>query len=43
MDRPFRAYDGNERFVFVSYAHQDAELVYPEPVFKAEIADLRQR
>ena len=30
MDRPFRAYDGDEAFVFVSYSHQDAELVYPE-------------
>ena len=30
MARPFSAYDGNEPYVFVSYAHQDAELVYRE-------------
>jgi serine/threonine-protein kinase len=29
-DRPLPAYDGDEPFVFVSYSHQDEELVYPE-------------
>jgi serine/threonine-protein kinase len=29
-DRPLPAYDGDEAFVFVSYSHQDEELVYPE-------------
>ncbi len=27
---PFEAYEGEEPFVFVSYSHQDAHLVYPE-------------
>lgn len=30
MERPFPAYKGNQPYVFVSYAHDDAELVYPE-------------
>jgi adenylate cyclase len=30
MDRPFPAYQGDKPFIFVSYSHQDAELVYPE-------------
>lgn len=30
MDRPFAAYQGNESYVFVCYAHGDAEVVYPE-------------
>ena len=30
MDRPFPAYQGDDPYVFVSYAHDDAELVYPE-------------
>ena len=30
MDRPFHAYRGEEPFVFVSYAHEDADVVYPE-------------
>lgn len=30
MDRPFPAYEGEEAYFFVSYAHADAELVYPE-------------
>jgi TolB-like protein len=29
---PFRAYSGDEPYVFVSYAHADASLVYPEMV-----------
>jgi TolB-like protein len=32
MERPFPAYKGDEPYVFVSYAHDDAELVYPEIV-----------
>lgn len=30
MDRPFPAYKGDKPYIFVSYSHQDAELVYPE-------------
>ena len=30
MDKPFPAYEGEEAYFFVSYAHADAELVYPE-------------
>tara|TARA_B100002003_G_scaffold166011_1_gene154217 strand:- start:4037 stop:6130 length:2094 start_codon:yes stop_codon:yes gene_type:complete len=30
MDRPFSAYKGEESYIFVSYAHEDDELVYPE-------------
>lgn len=30
--RPFSAYEGNEPYFFVSYAHADAALVYPELV-----------
>ena len=30
MERPFPAYRGNESYVFVSYAHEDASSVYPE-------------
>jgi hypothetical protein len=26
---PFRAYDGNEPFIFVSYSHQDSDSVFP--------------
>ena len=29
-DRPLASYSGEEPFVFVSYGHDDAELVYPE-------------
>lgn len=32
MERPFRAYKGEEPYVFVSYAHADAAVVYPELV-----------
>jgi hypothetical protein len=28
-ERPLPAYDGDEAYVFVTYAHEDAELVYP--------------
>ena len=30
MEKPFPAYEGEEAYFFVSYAHEDAELVYPE-------------
>ena len=30
MNKPFRAYSGDEPYVFVSYAHDDANTVYPE-------------
>ena len=29
-DSPQPAYDGDEPYVFVSYSHEDEELVYPE-------------
>ena len=30
LKRPFKAYTGNKPYIFVSYAHKDAELVFPE-------------
>ena len=30
MEKPFTAYQGDEPYIFVSYAHEDAERVYPE-------------
>ncbi|MGE0622874.1 MAG: SUMF1/EgtB/PvdO family nonheme iron enzyme [Pseudomonadales bacterium] len=30
MDKPFAAYQGSEPYLFVCYAHDDAEVVYPE-------------
>ena len=30
MERPFSAYKGTEPYIFVSYAHDDAGIVYPE-------------
>ena len=30
MERPFAAYVGDEAFVFVCYAHEDIDVVYPE-------------
>ncbi len=30
MDKAFPAYDGDEPYVFVCYAHDDAKIVYPE-------------
>jgi dienelactone hydrolase len=30
LDKPFPAYEGDEPYVFVCYAHDDAEIVYPE-------------
>ena len=29
-EKPFDAYDGDEPLLFVSYAHDDVDLVYPE-------------
>ncbi len=29
-DRPLPAYDGDEPYVFVSYSHEDDDVVYPE-------------
>jgi hypothetical protein len=33
MHRPFSAYIGDEPYVFVSYAHKDSSVVYPELVW----------
>jgi serine/threonine-protein kinase len=30
VDTPFAAYQGNEPYVFVSYAHKDSSVVFPE-------------
>ena len=30
MEKPFPAYKGNEAYVFVCYAHDDEDVVYPE-------------
>ena len=30
MEKPFAAYEGDEPYVFVCYAHNDSSLVYPE-------------
>ena len=30
MERPFPAYQGDAHYIFVSYAHDDGELVFPE-------------
>ncbi len=30
MDKPFPAYQGDEPYVFVCYAHDDEDVVYPE-------------
>ncbi len=30
MDKPFQAYTGDEPYVFVCYAHNDSEIIYPE-------------
>ena len=30
MDTPFPAYQGDEPYVFVCYAHEDSDIVYPE-------------
>jgi TolB-like protein len=30
LEKPFPAYQGNDPYVFVCYAHEDCEVVYPE-------------
>lgn len=30
MKKPFRAYSGDQPYIFVSYAHEDSSAVYPE-------------
>jgi hypothetical protein len=30
MERPFPAYKGDDPYIFVCYAHDDSEMVYPE-------------
>lgn len=30
MDKPFSAYNGSEPYIFIGYAHADAEAIYPE-------------
>ena len=30
IERPFPAYEGDEKYIFISYAHLDAEIVFPE-------------
>jgi len=30
VDRPFPAYKGEEPYIFVCYAHEDSDVVYPE-------------
>ena len=30
MEKPFPAYQGDEPYVFVSYAHADYKIIYPE-------------
>lgn len=30
MDKPFPAYEGSEPYIFVCYAHEDSNVVYPE-------------
>ena len=30
VDKPFTAYQGDEPYIFVSYAHEDSEVVYSE-------------
>ena len=30
MDGPLPAYEGDQSYIFVSYAHEDAAIVYPE-------------
>ena len=30
MDQPFVAYQGDESYIFVSYAHEDSDAVFPE-------------
>ncbi len=36
METPFQAYSGDEPYVFVCYAHEDGDIVYPEMVWLRE-------
>jgi len=36
MEELFQTYVGNEPYVFVCYAHEDSETVYPEMVWLRE-------
>jgi TolB-like protein len=36
METPFQAYSGDEPYVFVCYAHEDGDTVYPEMVWLRE-------
>ena len=36
MEQPFAAYDGEEAYVFVCYAHDDSAVVYPEMAWLGE-------
>ena len=31
LSRPFDAYKGNDPYILVLYAYEDARLIYPEP------------
>ena len=30
LEKPFDAYEGDEPYIFISYAHKDRRLVFPE-------------
>lgn len=36
MEHPFSAYEGNNPYVFVCYAHDDSDVVYPELAWLAD-------
>jgi len=36
LEKPFPAYQGDEPYVFVCYAHEDSDIVYPEMVWLHE-------
>jgi TolB-like protein len=36
METPFQAYSGDEPYVFVCYAHEDGDIVYPEMLWLRE-------
>jgi len=37
LSRPFDAYKGNDPYILVPYAHEDARLVYSEPTTLKEL------
>ena len=37
MDRPFPAYKGNEPYIFVSYSHNDAAVVFQELIWMSDL------